>query len=340
MTVWSPDLAALQRAQPTPLLTHLAGEHAARIAALWPAPHSEFIAAPADRRHLTCFVLSQPEERLDRTGARALLEQPMRVLIGELGEAAPPGLARALGRIGEVAWSAEDYRHLATALRTFGVSARLRHAEAITPNSLATLRLLPAELRETGLAGHPLTPAQAAVLVELHQALAARDGREAALAQARAWSAASSIADLLQRASRSLDPPTAQPPFPGADALRPLASAEAMLDAARRYNNCLASYLHQASTGDSAFYEWTGDPGAVVQITRDPLFGWRLEQARGPRNQAVPPADRDAIAAVLHAWGVHIGRSHWELRNAIEEADNDRFELQALATSIDELFGV
>ncbi|MGA0600347.1 hypothetical protein ACO2Q3_06535 [Caulobacter sp. KR2-114] len=339
MTVWSQDLAALQRSAPTPLLTHLAGEHAARIAGLWSSPHTDFISAPADRRHLTCFVLSQPGERLDRTGARALLEEPMRILIRELGEAAPPGLARALARLGEVAWTAEDYRHLAVGLRTFGVSARLRHAEAITPASLATLRLLPAELRDAGLAGHTLTPAQAATLIEVHAALAARDGPEAALAQARLWSAASSVRDLLQRATSSLDPPTKAPPFPGSADLRPLASAAALVEAASRYNNCLASYLYQASTGDSAFYEWTAEPGAVVQIARDPLFGWRLEQARGPRNQAVPPADRDAIAAVLRGWGVHVGRSHWELRNALEEADNDRFELQALATSIDELFG-
>lgn len=339
MTAWSQDLAALQRAAPSALLTHLTGEHAARIAGLWPAPHTDFITAPADRRHLTCFVLSQPDERLDRTGARALLEQPMRLLIRELGEAAPPGLARALARLGEVAWTAEDYRGLALALRTFGVSARLRHAEAITPASLGVLRLLPAELREAGLCGHNITPAQAELLVEIHQALSARDGAAAALAQARAWSAASTVADLLQRADQSLVPPTARPPFPGGERLRPLASAEAILDAARRYRNCLGNYLNVAASGQSAFYEWMGEPRAVIEVARDPLFGWVLEQARGPQNQEVPAATREAITAELKSWGVHVGRRQWELRRALDDAAEADFRLPTLQTAIEELYG-
>ena len=339
MTAWSQDLAALQRAEPTPLLNHLAGEHAARIAGLWPAPHTDFIAAPADRRHLICFVLSQPDERIDRCGGRALLEQPIRVLIRELGEAAPPGLARALTRLGEVAWPAEEYRCLALALRTFGVSARLRHAQSITPASLAVLRIVPDALRDAGLCSHHISPAQAKLLTEVYQALAARDGEAAALARARIWSGGSSVADLLQRAKTSLNAPTAPPPFPGSKRLRPLASAEALVDAANRYRNCLANYLYNASVGISAFYEWTGEPGAVVEIDRDPLFGWRLDQARALDNALVAEPARSAIIAELRSWGVHVGRSQWDLRNALDRATNDDFKLETLEACIADLFG-
>jgi len=339
MTVWSHDLAALQRAEPTPLLTHLAGEHAARLAGLWPAPHTDFITATADRRHLVCFVLSQPEERVDRFGAAALLEQPVRVLIRDLGEAAPAGLARALTRLGEVAWSADDYRGLALGLRTFGVSARLRHAEAITPAHLAVLRAVPAELRDVGLCSPSITPAQAELLTEIYRALAARDGRPAALAQGRAWSGASSAADMLQRAKTSLNAPTATPPFPGSERLRPFDTAEALLDAARRYRNCLTNYLDEASAGASAFYEWTGDPGAVVGLERDPLFGWRLDQARAVDNAPVDEPARSAIVAELRSWGVHVGRSQWDLRNALDRACKANFQLESLETCIGDMFG-
>jgi hypothetical protein len=94
--------------EPTPLLTHLAGEFAPRIAALWPAPHAAFVTAAAERRHLVCLALvfcvddalSSPDDLLNKG-----LTEAIRLVAPH----APAGLRRALGRLGEVAWSADDY---------------------------------------------------------------------------------------------------------------------------------------------------------------------------------------------------------------------------------------
>src|SRR5215469_596472 len=85
---------------PTPLLRHLAGEFAPRVAALWPEPHRPFTEARAERRHLVCLALAQRDGELDRDLARAALAWPFRRAVRALAPAAPDGLARALAHLG------------------------------------------------------------------------------------------------------------------------------------------------------------------------------------------------------------------------------------------------
>lgn len=339
MTFWARSPEAALCGEPTPLLRHLACEHAPRVAGLWPAPHSAFINAGADRRHLICFALSQPGEILERTSADRVLDGAVRRSIRDLAPDAPAGLARALAHLGEVAWSASDYRRLEDALRAEAFAARLRHARLITADQLRVLENLPAALRDCGVGSFVLTGQQAEILAETFEALVRRDGEQTALTQAGGWASGTSVRDVLTRAKGSLDREPATPPFPGTDTLRAITTKAALWETAGRYRNCLASYLASAADGSSAFYEWTGTPGAVVQISLDPVYGWRLCQARAANNAEVPDEAKTAITAELRSWGVHVGRGVWDLHQALDEIHAPEFELETVEACVKQVYG-
>ncbi|MEO8113492.1 MAG: hypothetical protein ABI655_03855, partial [Phenylobacterium sp.] len=94
------------RTEPTSLLKLVTGGFAPQVAALWPEPHAAFLTAPVARRHLVCLALAlgrAPAVVGDLLAGR--LRRAIRAVL-----APPPGLERALGRLGEVAWSPEGYR--------------------------------------------------------------------------------------------------------------------------------------------------------------------------------------------------------------------------------------
>jgi hypothetical protein len=77
----------------------------------------------------------------------------------------------------------------------------------------------------------------------------------------------------------------------------------------------------------------------VVEIYRDPVFGWRLDQARIAGNDPVPEPMRTAIVEELRALGVHVGRAAWELESALEEAHKPKFKLPSREAVVAGRFG-
>ena len=125
------DGPPVAKAEPTSLLAFVAGEFAPRVAALWPAPHGPFVTASPARRHLACLALAFGRSQAAR---EALLLRLPRAMALALGGPAPHGLARALTRIGEVAWSAADYRKLLQLLRNRHAAKAVWHADALDPD--------------------------------------------------------------------------------------------------------------------------------------------------------------------------------------------------------------
>src|SRR6476620_8680911 len=95
---------------PTPLLSHLAGEFAPVIAKLCPRPHEAFLTAPTARRHLLCLAVML--DKAEPILADHILFGTLRRAIREVIATPPPGLEGALGKLGEAAWPADDYRLL------------------------------------------------------------------------------------------------------------------------------------------------------------------------------------------------------------------------------------
>lgn len=322
---------------PTSLLALVAGQFTSAVTAVWPAPHTAFLTAPAARRHLFCLALALG--RRPGPHGELILAGRLRTAIAATLGPAPAGLARALGRLGEVAWPAPDYRRLLALLADGSAARLLHHAERIAPETVRRLDALPGPMTGALRLAGQLNDEGVRALGEAHQALRFRDGEAAARAAAARWSRAGSVHALFEAVRDDLYPEPAAPPHPGTPRLRPLASKAALREAARRFGNCLADQLPYAASGWSAFYEWLGEPGAVVEVARDHVFGWRLEQARLAGNAAVPETMREAIVGDLALMGVHVGRSGWELDRALTAAAADGFRLRPVEAVLEETFG-
>lgn len=316
MHVWT-NAAAVRGAEPSPLLIHLAGEFADRIALIWPAPHTPFLAAGANQRHLIALGLSHGPAEAD---LRPVLAMPIKRALRALLPAAPNGLLRALGHMGETLWAEKDYGRLLAVLLRPEPAKALAHAPLIDAGMVRGLRRLPAPLALASLSHLGLTAEQSQLLAETFAAIEARDGIEAGRRVADRWARSRTVASLIAKAGHDVLPELPPPPFAGTARLRPLATRSAINDAARRYDNCLREQIHRAVDGTSAFYEWTGDPAAVLEILRDPLFGWRLEEARLRHNAVMPEAARGALIDDLRALGVRVGRTSWEIQSALGRA--------------------
>ncbi len=333
-----------QNPEPSSLLTLVAGEFASHIARAWPAPHAEFLAAPAARRHLACMALALGQDLAPLSGL--LIAGRLRRAIAAAAPEGPPGLERALSRLGEVAWAPADYRSLLTLLAQPQAAKLLRHAASIAPDLVRRLAALPPALSHAVTLALTLDEPALAAVVEAHAAIAFRIGPNAARACADRWAQAASVQALVAAVRRDLYPEPARPPFPATARLKPLATKAALFEVAGRYRNCLASEIPDAASGWSAYYEWLGPPGAVVEIQRDSVFGWRLEQVRLADNAGMAESDRDGLLDELALLGVHVGRSGWELGGALANADaryvrraQDRRRLRPMGRVLGEVFG-
>jgi hypothetical protein len=303
----------LRPAPPSPLLIHLAGAFAPAIAALWPEPHAPFLTAEAARRHLLCMALA--EAGPEPVAVRAILERPLKHAVRAALRDPPLGLVRALGRLGETAWTEAEYADLLRLLALRGSAKLLRHCEAIDRTRVRALARLPDALLDKGAQLLSADETAAGVLTEVFNSLSRRDGQAAAEAMAARWSQAANLRALVDAVRLDMEPEPPPPPFPGTERLRPLADKAAILDAGARYRNCLRSQICWAAQGEYAFYEWLGEPPVVVEIARDRLQGWRLNQARLADNKSVPPEARGPLVEALRALGVHVGRSLYDLDN-------------------------
>jgi hypothetical protein len=335
MYVWT-NLTAQTR-EPSPLLIHLAGEFADRIAALWPAPHGPFVTAGTGQRHLLCILLARGLDA--RADAEAVLSAPVKRAVRTWFPAAPAGLVRAIVRLGETAWSAADYQLLLDLLTVPEAAKVINHATLVDVGLVRTLDRLPRLLLRAGITNLALTPTQAMAVGEAFALIERRAGPWGAVVLADRWAGSKSVKALFERVREDLMPDLPPPPFPGTPRLRPLETKAAIRDAAKRFRNCLAGEISQASEGWGAFYEWLGPPGAVVEIRKDAYFGWSLSEVRLQDNNLMPEADRGLLIEELRAMGVHVGRTRWMLDHALWQAADPAFELEPADRAVAHLFG-
>ncbi|MEW5687452.1 MAG: hypothetical protein AB1942_21250 [Pseudomonadota bacterium] len=325
------------RTEPSALLKLVAGEFAPAVAAVWPDPHTDFLTATACRRHLVFLTLALGGD-VSRLGGVLLdgrLRDVARVALGEKS----PGLERALGRLGETAWQASAYRRLVLLLADPKAGKALRHAESIDQAAILRLALLPPAMdRALALAGL-ITDDAATAVTEAAGAIACRSGVAVADAATARWALIETEAALFEAVREDLYPELPAPPFAGTARLKPLATKAAMRDAARRFSNCLATRVNHAVGGYGAYYEWTEGDGAIVEITRDAIFGWRLEEAKGPDNDLLDKEARAALVAELTSLGVYVGRSGWQLERALCADTGRGWRLPTVAEDLADVFG-
>jgi len=269
-----------------------AGVHFLSLAVSFRMPDS-----PAGRRKLAEALRSQPRARLLRL---FLSGKP------------PAGLIRVLSRLGAAPMPAESYRLLLSLMQEPQARKVLTHEKKISRRMLDGLNNLPPAIRMPRLARiagrtedcERLSYALAAVR-RLRQDLDDSAIRNSLKAVQEADDVFRWLEHMLSRC------PFAAPPWDGDGELTLVRNRQQLREAAKRFNNCLASHhMTDAVLGRKFFYVWEGAEPCVAEICRDDLVGWRLGEVEGADNTAPDPDVRAAIAARFAALGIaDFGRS-------------------------------
>lgn len=311
----------------TPLLAFLAGDHATAIARLWPAPHEEFLALPAARRHAAAILTGRSGQVDARIQWMVSRERDGELAAEIFGVAPPGGLVKALGRMGELLWRTEDYVRF---LDLFGEPAAcilFRHMKALRPETLGAVAALPPPLRQASIVTHLGTDEAATADLAAAWALALGvRGADAARDLAQRFGRANGRAALFEMARDAIQPPAfgpveappvLPPPFLAVQRLDTLTST------ALEFRNCLRDFVADIASGRMAVYVWRGEGGpAAVALRQDPA-GWRLAEARGRDNADLSDEAVMAIVAEVREVGVRTGESWGWLHRRLEDRADD-----------------
>lgn len=94
------------------------------------------------------------------------------------------------------------------------------------------------------------------------------------------------------------------PPFAGGEMLRPLGTASALIEAGKRFNNCLKTKIHLVLSRRAAYFEHTGEVPAIIEIAPLNADRWGIIGVYGINNGSVSPRTVPTIAAPLIEQGV------------------------------------
>jgi len=88
--------------------------------------------------------------------------------------------------------------------------------------------------------------------------------------------------------------------------LRPVTSGAELSRASRDFNNCVANYLWEASTGASVFYRYDrgGKPIAMAEIKRLPAGHWAIDELEARNNDPLDGATRQVILGLFCDAGI------------------------------------
>lgn len=74
---------------------------------------------------------------------------------------------------------------------------------------------------------------------------------------------------------------------------------------AKRWRNCLETYIWRVDGGESAIYLWEdAELQAICAVRRRARLGWFLDQVKGPRNDEVEPAHLETIRNAFDSSGM------------------------------------
>lgn len=312
---------------PTPLLQHLTGEYAPLIAAVWPAPHTEFLIMPTARRHAAVYLLTVAEA--DKTQSLKALRDALETWsdrqLSDLFdvETASANIMRVLSKCGESLWVMDDYVRLLSLLVEDGAAKAIRHMTKIAENSIAQVELLPAELRHPGIL-NALPPRKAAVedLVSAYTLALRMHGQGVAKAIVARWSRAGSSLALFDMAAKTLKPKVFNgilSPLVLPETYRRITRLDELEAVALEFRNCLRDFTQDLSLGRMVIYIHRGtDTPVAIALRQDPA-GWRLAEAKRVGNKKVPGKLLRSIVADIEAAGGRTGESLWVLADRLHD---------------------
>lgn len=309
----------------TPLLAFIAGEFAEAIARVWPAPHADFFALPAARRHAVAMLVSGRQRDMAPSELRRLVEFQRDPLVAEaIAGANATGLMRALSKAGEQLWRVADYETFAQLLAEPMANEVLRHLDEVRPATFAPLAALPPALRMAPIVRAVPTDRAAADLARAFRIAVSMRNADAGPRLARRWGSGGETAALFRRAIEDLTP----------DAFRPADSAPALREpfvrvttrkqleaTALEFRNCLADHAQRIAEGRMAVYVWPGHVPAAVALNWD-VAGWRLAEAKAADNVDLEEGRLRELARYLETFGVRTGPSVQALVSRLDDWAN------------------
>ncbi|MBI1360731.1 MAG: hypothetical protein GC155_10690 [Alphaproteobacteria bacterium] len=307
----------------TPLLRFIAGDFADEVAYVWRAPHAEFFALPAARRHAAAVVLAGLGRRpLEISALRRMIEfardpDVAAAIAGDDWRGIMPTLAKA----GEPLWATEEYERF---LRLFAEPAArqaLRHMEMVRPGALAPLAELPPALRVAPILRILTGVDAAADLAHAFHLVTRMRGPEGAQAVARRWGAGGDAAAVFGRAMQDLVPDRFRPadpaPQPG-DPFHRIASRKLLEQVALEFRNCLRDHAVRIAEGRMAVFVWRVQPAAVIALNWD-VAGWRLAEAKAAENADLDEDRLRELVQILDLHGVRSGCSVQALTSRLDD---------------------
>jgi hypothetical protein len=199
----------------TPLLAFIAGDFADAIAEVWPAPHGEFFAMPAARRHAAAIVLANLSRRILKSQElRRLVEFQRDAVVADAILWEAQGLMRSLSKAGETLWSHGAYATFLDLFREPMANEVLRHLDEVRPAAFAPLAALPPALRSASIVRVVPNQHAAADLARAFNLAVRMRQPDAAASIARRWGAGGDMAGLFRRAQEDLTPDSFRPAGP------------------------------------------------------------------------------------------------------------------------------
>lgn len=326
----------------SPLLAFVAGEFADAIARIWPAPHGEFFALPAARRHAVAIALAgyirQPTTEAE---LRRLVEFQRDAAVAEAFPGLPAtGLMRALTKAGEQLWRREDYDTFVSLMAEPMANEVLRHLDDVRPAAFGPIALLPEALRMAAIV-RVLPSAAAAHDLARAFRLAVRMREPGAAARiARRWGSGGDLRAVFGRAVEDLTPEvfrhaTAPPGF--GEPLVAITGRKQLQAIALEFRNCLAEHATRVAEGRLAVYVWRADPPAAIALSRD-TAGWRLAEAKAPDNVDLDETFLRNLAAILEMEGVRTGPSVQNISCRLDDwANGNAYPRDYRASFMDDL---
>jgi hypothetical protein len=310
----------------SPLLRFIAGDFADAVAHVWPAPHAEFFALPAARRHAAAIGLAglgatAPGPRdLRRMVEFARDADVAAAIAGPLA----PGLMRALAKGGETLWGVEDYHAFIGLLADPMANEVLRHMEEVRPAKFGPMALLPPALRVAPVVRVLTGVAAASDLALAFRLAVGVRGVEAGPRIARRWAAGGEARAVFNRAMEDLVPDAFRPADPAprlADPFVRIVSRKQLEQVALEFRNCLADHAVRIAEGRMAVFVWRGEVSAAIALNWD-VAGWRLSEAKAADNVDLDEVRLRELVGVLAAHGVRTGPSVQTLTSRLDDHAN------------------
>jgi hypothetical protein len=315
--------APARAAGASPLLAFIAGEFAEAIADVWRAPHTDFLALPAARRHAVAILLSRAASReMGSMALRKLVEFARDgVVAAEIAGENATGLMRSLAKGGETLWRREDYERFLQLFADPMANEVLRHMEVVRPAAFEPLAALPGPLRIAPIVRELPSAAAARDLAMAFDLVVRMRSPEAAVRIAASWGSGGTLHQLFGRAIDDLTPDAFRGPDPApklsVEFVR-VESRKALNAVALDFRNCLAEHAGRIAEGRMAVFVWKAYPAAVMALNWD-VAGWRLAEVKRADNQEVDESQLRVLVAMLKAVGVRTGPSVQALRTRLED---------------------